>query len=86
MPAELPANEVDRTQFVRTLPALRDYSVTEKIQRVQFSSPWRKTCSSNTDCIAGVTAIFTGRRTIRKSRERFARPTDAKPSAPECDE
>ena len=35
MPADLPANRARREQFVRALPALRDYSVTEKIRRVQ---------------------------------------------------
>jgi len=48
MPADLPAERVAITEFARTLPQLRDYSLTEKIRRV-FSSPWRKPYNSNID-------------------------------------
>jgi integrase len=42
-----------------------------------FSSTWRKTCNSNTDCTADVTASFTGRITAQKGKEHFARVTEA---------
>ena len=85
MPADLPAKrrECNNSHNSATTPRLLPNG---KNSARAFSSTWRKTCNSNTDCIAGVTAFFTGRRTIHQNRERFAQATDAKPNAPKCDE
>ena len=77
MPADLPADRLANAQFVRTLPQLRRLLANGKNSARSFSSTWRKTCNSNTDCIAGETAFFTGRITSSTSSSGVRRGTCA---------
>ncbi len=77
MPAELPADLARKELFVRTLLALRGYSLTARIRRVH--SPQRGgERATEVSIIADGMASSTGRETTRRSRARLERVIDAK--------
>jgi len=86
MPVELPANLARTQQFVRTLPAFRDYSVTEKIQRVQ--SPRRGEKHATAISIVSPAEkqfLLAGERFKKTGNTSHDRPTRGR-KAVECDE